>query len=288
MARLTILGSGTPTPTPDRFGSSYVIQIGDQRLMFDCGPATTHKLAKAGLLPTAIDYLFFTHHHFDHDVDYPCFLLSRWDQSIGVESKLQVYGPTLTEQLTHRILDEKEGAYAHDWIARINHPMSQQAHVDRGGTLPRVPPSVSAKDVGPGVVCSTGEWRVTAATAAHAQPWLDSLAYRIECSEGTIVVTGDTRPCDSVTRLARGADVLVMMCWDLQSKMDGNPLGSAMSGTLDVARTAREAGARKLVLVHQCKDLAPHGPLEQAIGDITKHYGGQVIWGEEMLSIAWP
>ncbi len=85
MARIFILGAGNPVPSVDAFGSSYVIRIGDEHIMFDCGPATTHKLVKAGLRPAQIDYLFFTHHHFDHDVDYPCFLLTRWDQSIGDE-----------------------------------------------------------------------------------------------------------------------------------------------------------------------------------------------------------
>ena len=53
MARLHILGAGTPTPTADRFGTSYVLDLGGGRLaMFDCGPAATHKLVKAGLWPT--------------------------------------------------------------------------------------------------------------------------------------------------------------------------------------------------------------------------------------------
>jgi ribonuclease BN (tRNA processing enzyme) len=59
-----------------------VVELGDEQLMFDCGPAATHKLVKAGLFPTPVDHLFFTHHHFDHDVDYPAFLLARGDQSI--------------------------------------------------------------------------------------------------------------------------------------------------------------------------------------------------------------
>ena len=75
MARVYVLGSGTPTPTPQRFGSSFVAEFGDYQVMIDCGPAATHKLVKAGLWPTNIDHLFFTHHHFDHDIDYPCFLL---------------------------------------------------------------------------------------------------------------------------------------------------------------------------------------------------------------------
>ena len=152
MARVFVLGAGTPTPTPDRYGSSFVLQLGDEHIMFDCGPAATHKLVKAGLLPTQVGYLFFTHHHFDHDVDYPCFLLTRWDQSTGKEKELEVYGPFLTETLTHRLLDEREGAFAHDWIARVNHPGSQRLHVRRGGILPRKPPSVISRDIGPGKV----------------------------------------------------------------------------------------------------------------------------------------
>ena len=48
MATVHILGAGTPTPTPTRFGSSYVVDMDGQYLMVDCGPAATHKLVKAG------------------------------------------------------------------------------------------------------------------------------------------------------------------------------------------------------------------------------------------------
>ena len=135
------MGAGTPVPSPERFGSSYVVQVGGDHIMFDCGPATTHKLSKAGLSPVDIDYLLFTHHHYDHDVDYPCFLLSRWNLHVGDENELQVFGPNLTEQLHHRLMDEHEGAFAHDWIARINHPLSLNAYTSRGGVLPRPAPS---------------------------------------------------------------------------------------------------------------------------------------------------
>src|SRR5690606_35617345 len=77
--KLHILGSGTPVADAHRHGSSYVVNLGDQYLMFDSGPATTNKLVRAGIRPTWVDYLIFTHHHFDHNVDYPCFLLTRWD-----------------------------------------------------------------------------------------------------------------------------------------------------------------------------------------------------------------
>ena len=156
MAQVYILGAGTPTPTLTRFGAAHIIEVSGDYLMFDCGPAATYKLVKVGLFPTKVDYLFFTHHHFDHDVDYPCFLLCRWDQSMGRENEIRVYGPTLTETITLRILGET-GAFVHDWKARVNHPLSQRVYVNRGGTLPRNPPIVRAKDVGPGIVHSGRE-----------------------------------------------------------------------------------------------------------------------------------
>ena len=103
---VTIIGCGTPTPLPDRFGSSYVVQIGDEKLLFDCGPATTWKLARAGIKTTEIDNVFFTHHHFDHDADFPTFILTRWDQMIPRDRLLNVYGPKLTEEFTNGTIDE--------------------------------------------------------------------------------------------------------------------------------------------------------------------------------------
>lgn len=208
MSMLYLLGTGTPTPTKSRFGTSYVVQVGEDYLMFDCGPAATHKLVKAGLFPTQVDYLFFTHHHFDHNVDYPCFLLCRWDQGIGKECRLQVYGPTPTKWITERLIGE-QGAFSCDWRARVGAPVSQRVHVNRGGSLPRPEPSLEVHDVGPGQVIEREGWTVTAAQGKHVQPWLESLAYRVNTAEGSIVFAGDTGPCESVTKLAHGADVLV-------------------------------------------------------------------------------
>lgn len=284
MAQVFVLGAGTPTPTPARFGSAYAVEVGGEYVMFDCGPAATYKLVKAGIFPTRVDYLFFTHHHFDHDVDYPCFLLCRWDQSIGKENPLRVYGPTLTETITERILGE-HGAFAHDWKARVNHPLSQRVYVNRGGALPRKPPSVQAKDVGPGLVHQGREWQVTAAPAEHVQPWLDSLAYRLDSAEGSIVFTGDTQPCRTVVDLARGADMMLCMCWDDQERMNANGEGPGQCGTTGAAEMAREAGVQRLVLVHVGPHLASHGPMEKGIGDVRKIYDGEIIFAEELMSL---
>jgi ribonuclease Z len=287
MAQVFVLGAGTPTPTPNRFGSAYAVKVGGEHMMFDCGPAATHKLVKAGIFPTQVDYLFFTHHHFDHDVDYPCFLLCRWDQSIGKERTLQVYGPTLTETLTERILGE-QGAFAHDWKARVGHPLSQRIHVNRGGTLPRRPPVVQARDVGPGLIHRAADWQVTATPAEHVQPYLDSLAYRLDTPEGTIVFTGDTQPCRAVVDLARGADMMLCMCWDDQGRMAANGESLGQCGTTGAAEMAQEAGVKRLVLVHVGPHLSSHGPMEKGIGDVRRIYDGEIVFAEELMSLGLP
>lgn len=285
MTSIHVLGAGTPTPTPNRFGSAFVVETGSDQIMLDCGPAATHKLVKYGLWPTNINHLFFTHHHFDHDIDYPCFLLCRWDQSTGKEDILKVYGPKLTEQITKGILDKEEGLFAHDWIARVNHPLSQRIHVNRGGTLPRKPPYVQAKDVGPGKVHSGKDWEVTAASAEHVQPYLDSLAYRFETPNGSIVFTGDTQPCESVETLAHEADMLLCMCWDEQSVMDESGEAGGQCGTEGAAKMAQSAGVKKLVLVHIGPHLSQDEVKTRSVNELSKIYEGEIVFADEMMSL---
>ena len=281
--RIHVIGAGTPTPTPNRYGSSFVVEVAGEQLMVDCGPATTYKMVRAGLWPTNVDYLFFTHHHFDHDVDFPCFLLTRWDQGTDKADQLQVFGPGPTERLTEGILGE-DGLWNQDWRSRVNHPVGQKVYENRGGTLPRKPPDVLAKDIGPGKVFSSRDWEITAATAEHVQPYMDSLAYRLETPDGSVVFTGDTRPCHTVQELATGADVLLCMCWGDQEVVEASGESAAVCGTLDAARMAREAGVGKLVLIHVGADLDDGAAREKAIADIRQVYQGELVFSEELTA----
>ena len=287
MPRVIVLGSGTPSPSPLRWGSSFLVEIGGEWLMFDCGPAATYKLYKAGFKATQVDFLFFTHHHSDHDADYPTFLLTRFDMSIGKENELRVYGPTLTEQLTERLLGEDTGAYWHDIIARTNHPLSLWAHQSRGGTLPRKPPVIHSNDVGPGTVATSKHWEITAARVEHVQPYLDSLAYRIDSDEGSIVFSGDTRPCKALTDLAAGADMLVMECIRLHDDIQGTASADTETATFGAGETAAEAGVKKLVLCHQSLSLEEPESKVQAIAEVKSVFTGPTIWGEELLEVPW-
>lgn len=283
-SRLHILGSGTPTPTAQRFGTAYVVEMDGQFVMIDCGPATTWKLAKLGLSPTKIDTLFFTHHHFDHDVDYPCFLLTRWDQSVGTEGELQVFGPPPTVDLTEKLIGE-EGAFSPDYRARMNWPASQRVFVNRGGTLPRPAPRVLAKDIFAGYRHDSAGWSLESTVARHAQPHLDCLAYRLRSEDVEIMFTGDTEPCDSVRALAQGADVMLCMAWDTDSEMlqTGEMAGSC--GVGGAARMAAEANVKKLVLVHVGPRVSRSPNREAAVLEAAAVFEGEIVFAEDLMTL---
>ena len=63
--RVTLLGTGGPEPSPDRFGPSTLIEAGDEKLIFDVGRGATIRLAQAEVSLSGIT-VFITHLHSDH------------------------------------------------------------------------------------------------------------------------------------------------------------------------------------------------------------------------------
>ena len=120
----------------------------------------------------------------------------------------------------------------------------------------------------------------------HVQPYLDSLAYRFDTADGSVVFTGDTQPCQNVIQLAKGADIMLCMCWDNQDIMDKNGEANRQCGTTGAAKMAQEAGVKKLVLVHIGPHLSSHGPMEKGIGEIESLYDGEVIFSDELMSFS--
>src|SRR5918911_2411804 len=100
--KIVTVGTGAPRHfvRSGRMCSSTLVYVANQQLLFDCGPGTTVNVLKGELNPWDTNYLFFTHHHYDHDADYGSFHLVRWDLGAGRAGKLMVYGPEGTEHAT--------------------------------------------------------------------------------------------------------------------------------------------------------------------------------------------
>jgi ribonuclease Z len=198
---------------------------------------------------------------------------------------LRVYGPPPTEDLTRGLFEAPDGAWVCDWNARIETPGSQQAFANRGGTLPRRPPQIDAVDIDATFRLEEDDFSVRAADTVHAQPFLESVAYRIDSDEGSIVFTGDTEPVDSVVELARGVDMLICMCWDTDEAMEAEGLSRGMTGTPSAATLAAKAGVGTLVLTHIAPNLDRPSVRERGIQDAAAVFDGRIVFGEELQTL---
>ncbi len=281
--KLHIIGAGTPTPSAKRFGTCYIVEVEDTLLMFDCGPASTHKMVQMGLWPSRVRHLFFSHHHFDHNADYPCFLLTRWDQSTANVEILKVYGPPPTRMFTEALIGEG-GAFFPDWRARVEHPGSQEIYQARGGKLPRRPPTVDVQEIDSGESVTGNRWKVTGGRVKHIEPWMPTLAYRLEVGDISLVMTSDTGFCQGILDLARGTDYLLIHCWDLQARMQSSE-ADMITGTRAAAEIAETCGARKLLLSHLGPKLDRPADRERAIQEISSHFGGDFQFVDELSTL---
>ncbi len=76
--RVTLLGTGNPYPSPERFGPSALVEAGGQRLLVDAGRGATIRLWQLKIPISAIDRLLLTHYHSDHTNGVPDLWLTGW------------------------------------------------------------------------------------------------------------------------------------------------------------------------------------------------------------------
>lgn len=283
--KITLLGTGTPTPSVKRVSSGYLIETGSSSILFDHGPGAAHRYLQTGKRITEISHLFFSHLHYDHCVDYPRLVLQRWDQSDGGLPELEVYGPPPLEQMTESLFGT-DGAFSSDIKARINNQASIDIFEKRGGTPPRRPPAPWIRELAPGEVVEGPDWSVTVGEAQHMQPYLNCLAYRIESDCGSICYSGDSGgKSEQIIELASGCDVLIHMVHFLSGTEPTETYRQTCGNHLDTAYIAREAGVKTLVLSHILEQIDQPGVRERVIAEMTDVFKGTIIWGEDLMEV---
>ena len=272
--KLHILGNGGPRPSRmgERYGCSCILEIGDDRIMVDCGPGTTYKMARMGMSPAQVNSVFLTHHHSDHIVDFPCFALLRFDLDLGDLPPLRVFGPPPTVEFVDRLFG-KDGAFLPDIVARREHHISHHGHVGRGGTLPRPGMKVDVSDIGTGAVVEGKGWKASAVQVPHVGPYLTELAYRIDTGSGSVLFLCDGADCPDLRALARGVDTFVtglsMRNFKENDEDASHPIRGVSADLSEVVDIANEAGISRVVVIH-CG--SPHS--EEVVGRLRRGYRG--------------
>jgi ribonuclease Z len=127
----------------------------------------------------------------------------------------------------------------------------------------------------------------------HHEPVAPAVGYRVETPDGVVAVSGDTRACDEVVELARGADVLVheaLLPAALAPFHDALPhlrhVARYHADAAELGPLARRAGVATLVLTHLIP--APCSPAdERAFVDAVRSGGftGEVVVGQDLTTV---
>lgn len=272
-SRLILLGTaGGPTPKKTASAPAQIIVVGERGYLVDCGNGVARQMMLAGVFRT-LRHVFITHHHSDHNADYGTLLLLEWGDQL--KTPVDTWGPPPLARMTKSFLEMS--------AADIDVRMRDEG---RPPLAPLIHPHELHRG---GRVMKDDLVTVTCAVVAHPLVPL-ALAYRFDCPDRSIVISGDTAPSDAVVDLAKGADVLVHEALWLPGA-PGAP-GSALRTHImnshtpveDAGRIAATAGVKTLVLSHIVPtDSAP--PDDQLIAAARTHFAGRIVVGKDLLEL---
>jgi len=273
-SRLILLGTaGGPTPKKTRSGPSQVIVMGDRGYVIDCGDGVARQMMLAGVFRT-LRHVFLTHHHSDHNADYGNLLLLAWGDNL--RAAVDTWGPPPIARMTRLFLELN----AQDLDVR-----------ERDEGRPALAPLIHPHEIGKaGLVMKDDLVTVTCAVVDHPLVPL-AFAYRFDCPDRSIVISGDTRASDALVRLAAGADVLVHEA--LYAPAAPGAPGSALRKHImdshttaeDAGRIAAKAGVRTLVLSHFVPAEEPPISDAQWMTAARTHFAGQVVVGRDLMEL---
>lgn len=283
--KITLLGTGTPTPSLKRMSSGYMVETGKDVILFDQGPGTYHRMMEAGVKAVDVSHVFFSHLHYDHCLDYARLLMTRWDQT-GPRGlpELKVFGPPFIERMTELYIGEN-GVFGPDIEARCKHQLSIDTYKWRGGVPPRPRPAPKVKELRSGDVVEGDGWKVTTRSVIHVQPYLICYGYRLDTAEGSFAYSGDTGPCEGMLKLAEGVDVLVHMCQYITGTEPSEAYTKGCMGHLELAELGAKAGVRNLVVSHVLEQMDVPGVRERLIREMGEIYKGNIFFGEDLMRI---
>lgn len=271
--QVTMLGTGSPLPDPDRAGSAVHVSTGATNLLVDCGRGVLMRAAAAGTPASGLTALLLTHLHSDHITDFNDVVTTRWITSF-VPNPLPVYGPTRTQEM----IDGALASHAPDVEFRLAH------HDDLPG-----PPEVPVTELTGDETLEIGDVRVVVAPTEH-RPVFPSLGYRIEHDGHAVVLAGDTLPCAGLDRLCEGADVLVhtVIRKDL---IEHAPVPRLVdicdyhSSVAEAAQSAARGGVGKLVLTH-CVPALVADTVDEWRDLAAAHFEGEIHLAEDLDRIS--
>lgn len=263
---ITFLGTGAACPSVERNVSALALQREGETMLFDCGEGTQRQMMRYGAAFSFRD-IFFTHYHADHMLGVTGLL-----RTMGMMDRTEpvtLYGPKGAERILGaaialgiernkfpvEIVEVRPG----DRLARPDYDLVTFETVHRADTIGWAlveherlgrfdPDKARAMGIPEGPLWGKihkGQ-SVTLDDGRVVQP--SELVGPTRAGR-TVVYSGDTRPCDGVRAVSRGADLLIHEA-TFSNEEAARAVETGHSTAQEAATIARDAGVRQLVLTH--------------------------------------
>jgi len=249
--RLTTIGTGTAAPHPRRAQAGALLEVGNVRLLIDCGSAVVTRMAELGLPWAGITHVANTHFHADHTSDIAT-LLYGWRYGLlpPRSEPVELIGPPGFQGLI------------------------QAMKTVFGLGLLDQPPPITVTELPPGNDHPLGDGIILQSFKVPHTP--ESVAYSVRGRGRRVVVTGDTGFDPALAAWAEGCDVLLCEC--------SLPDTLALPAHL----TPRQCGAiaaiarpERLVLTH----FYPPVEVEDIAGQVAEQFDGVVVCSHDGWSL---
>lgn len=257
---VTLGTQGGPMPSLERHEPANALIRRGNAILIDTGDgAITQYVGAGGRFPW-LSAVFISHLHFDHTAG--LFAVLGLRAQTHTEKPLTIYGPPGTKQLVAGLVE-------------ATRPGTQSGYGVDGEIEFKGDQNLTVVELTDGASVTVGDITVKAAKNTHYSfaPGSDldkkyqSLSFRFDLPDRSIVYTGDTGPSKAVEALGKGADMLVSEMIDLDATManvarrapDMDPKTRADMAThlrthhlttKDIGAMAAAMGVRNVVMTH--------------------------------------
>lgn len=281
--KVILIGTGTPNPDPTRSGPCVGVYYKKQMYLVDFGVGLVRQINQISQqLDFKISNLnmgMITHLHSDHTLGFSDLILTPW--ILGRQKPLKVFGPKGTKAMTGHLIE----AYSLDIYERIN-------GLERANTNGC---DVYVTEIKPGIIYDE-DIRISAIPVVHGN--FEAYAYKFEADGKSIVISGDTAPCQAIIDAAQNCDILVHEVYYAEGLKTRSPQwqkyhSSVHTSAIELGQIAETAQVKKLVLYHQLfmqEHILEEGfqnkdYQDKILNEVKIHYNGNIVYGEDLLII---
>ena len=278
--KLIILGSGTPNPDPERYGSGYAVIVNESAYIVDFGPGIVRRISAmsptwGGDFPSMelqnINTAFLTHIHSDHSGALADLILTPW--IMGRDAPLKLYGPSGLEAMSKNITE----AYIDD----INYRLYGSQPANELGFKTNV-----TEIVDDGSIYKDQNVEVIAFKNNHGD-FKNSFGFLFITDDKRILFSGDTAVSANLKKYGNDLDILVHEVFSSETFVNKTKDWQIYhqahhTSSIDLGIIAAELQPKKLVMSH----ILFWGASEESIlNDIGVNFSGEAIIAKDLMVV---